>query len=99
MNEKRVELGDRVKDRITGLKGIVTGVSEWLYGCRRLSVQPEEAKDAKPAETFWIDEPQAEIVKKAVVTRPVFGDNYKSKEPPRSHGPRSDFQRRIDAKR
>lgn len=36
-----VELGDRVKDKISGLKGIAVGISNYLYGCRRISIQPE----------------------------------------------------------
>jgi hypothetical protein len=31
-----VNLGDKVKDRITGLEGIAIGVTTWLYGCRRV---------------------------------------------------------------
>jgi len=84
-----VELGDRVQDKITGLKGIVVGITNWLYGCRRVVVQPEEAKDGKPAETFHVDEPQVEIVKKgAVAGRAVLVEEE------RPHGPREDALQR-----
>ena len=82
-----VELGDRVRDKISGLQGILVGVTYWLYGCRRLSIQPEESKDGKPADYFTIDEPQAHLVQpRAVVPPPVA-------EEPRNHGPRQDAPR------
>ena len=57
-----IRLGDRVKDKVTGLEGVVIGVSEWLYGCRRISIQPQQAKDGAPAPMFCIDEPQCELM-------------------------------------
>lgn len=85
-----VELGDRVKDKISGLKGIAVGISNYLYGCRRISIQPEEAKDGKPAEWFTIDEPQCVRVKIAVI---------KGSETPARHGPRENILHRKDAHR
>jgi len=84
-----IELGDRVKDKISGLKGIVVGISNYLYGCKRVSIQPEEAKDGKPAEWYTVDEPQLEIVKKSVVS---------GRDTP-THGPRENIQHRKDARR
>ena len=67
---KTIELGDRVKDAISGLTGIATGVTDWLYGCRRIGVQPEKlGKDGKTQECVWFDEPQL-IVTKAKAIRP-----------------------------
>lgn len=37
-----MQLGDRVRDSISRLSGVVIGRTEWLYGCVRLTVQPEE---------------------------------------------------------
>ena len=34
-------LGDEVKDTITGFKGIVVARTEWLNGCARVTVQPQ----------------------------------------------------------
>ena len=92
-----VELGDRVKDKITGLKGIVVSVSQFLYGCTRVGIQPEEAKDGKPAESFYIDEPQCEVIKKEAVTP---GAAVKEPNPiKRAHGPRQDVMRAKDIRR
>lgn len=57
-----VELGQKVRDRITGVEGIATARTEWLYGCTRILVQPQEVKDGKPAEAMYVDEPQCEIL-------------------------------------
>ncbi len=61
------DLGDSVKDKITGFKGIVTSIHCYLNGCRRIAVQPKELKDGKPIESQIFDEPQLDIVKKQAV--------------------------------
>ncbi len=66
-----VKLGDRAKDVISGLKGIVVGRTEWLYGCARIGLQPEELKDGKPVETQWFDEAQVGVVKRGVIKAPA----------------------------
>ena len=59
-----IALGDRVKDRISGLAGIVVAKTEWLYGCVRVAVQPEKiGKDGKPLEMQTFDEPQLDLVR------------------------------------
>jgi hypothetical protein len=50
-----VKLGDKVKDRVTGLTGIVVARTDWLNGCIRMVVQPQELKDGKPVETSCFD--------------------------------------------
>ena len=57
-----VHLGDAVRDRVTGLKGVVIGVAEYLYGCRRLIVQPAVDKDGKYVDAVYVDEPQVVVV-------------------------------------
>ncbi len=89
-----VELGDRVQDKISGLKGIVVGITNYLYGCRRVSIQPEQTKDSKPADWFTIDEPQIAIVKKGAVKGRMV-----QIEEDRPHGPREDAGRRRDITR
>lgn len=62
-----VQLGDRVRDRISGLEGIVVGITDWLYQCRRPIVQPTTlTSDGKPGESQSFDEPQLEVIEKAV---------------------------------
>ena len=61
-----VGLGDRVKDPVTGLSGIVVCVTTWLHGCIRLGVQPEKMHEGKPVEPIYLDQSQAVLVKAAV---------------------------------
>lgn len=63
MNDQ-IELGDIAKDSITGFEGVVTCVAQWLHGCRRLTLQPQELRDGKPVETSSFDEPQLVLVAK-----------------------------------
>lgn len=78
--------GDRVQDKISGAKGIVVARTEWIYGCVRLSVQPEDVKDGKPADCFVVDEPQA-----TVLTNQALKDSSQEQAPAaRSHGERND---------
>ena len=87
-----VELGDRVKDKISGLSGIAVGISQFVHGKRRIGIQPEMAKDGKPADTFVVDEPLLEVVKKAAIVPPhVAAAKAESKPALRNHGPRQDF--------
>jgi hypothetical protein len=50
-----ISVGDKVQDRITGLTGIVVCVAQWLNGCKRVTVQPQEHKDGKIADLFTGD--------------------------------------------
>lgn len=61
---KKIQLGDKVKDTITGFTGIVIGRTTWLHGCDRLVVQPEGlTKDGKIFENSSFDEPQLVVLK------------------------------------
>lgn len=61
----KIELGSDVRCKITGYTGMVIGRTEWLYGCRRYTVQAKELKDGKPVEPIGGDEDQFEIVTQA----------------------------------
>ncbi len=58
-----INLGDKVKDTISGFTGIVTCRHEYLNGCARLSVQPPVNKDGTLPEERTFDEPQLEVKK------------------------------------
>ncbi len=80
-------LGDTVKDRISGFKGIATARSEFLHGCVRILISPEGLKDAKPIESQWVDEPQLERVKK--------GSRHKTPITSHPGGPQNDHKPRA----
>lgn len=63
-----VNVGDSVKDTITGLAGIAVCRAVWLYGCVRVGVQPRTAKEGKVPDIVYIDEPQLRLVKRAVMS-------------------------------
>jgi hypothetical protein len=66
-----LNLGDKAKDRITGLVGIVTGRAEYLYGCVQVLISPAEVKDGSPVPGTWLDEDRCDLVKAAVQPRPA----------------------------
>jgi len=57
-----IELGMRVKDKITGFKGVAVYKADYIHGCSRFGVQPQELKDCKPIEDQIFDEPQIDIL-------------------------------------
>ncbi len=67
-----VQLGDEVKETITGLKGTCTAVADWLYGCKRIVIQAKMNKDGTIPEAIWTDEAGCEITKaKAIQPKPA----------------------------
>jgi hypothetical protein len=55
-----IGLGDVARDRITGFQGVVVCISQWLHGCRRMTLQPQDLWEGKPVESSSFDEPQLE---------------------------------------
>lgn len=58
-----INLGDKVRDRVTYLEGIVVARTEWLNGCIRMTVQPQELKDGEPVKSSGFDIEELELVK------------------------------------
>jgi len=50
-----LELGQEVRDSITGFEGVVTGIAEYLYGCRQACVVSKTLHENKPV-SAWFDE-------------------------------------------
>ena len=57
-----VELGQKVRDRITGFEGVAVAKTEWLNGCWRISIQSKELKDGAPIDPQVFDIEQLELV-------------------------------------
>lgn len=55
-------LGDRVKDRVSGMEGIVVAHTQWITGCSTYGVRPQGLKDFVPIDAVWLDEVQLELV-------------------------------------
>lgn len=58
-----IRVGDEAKDAITGFKGVVVAKTEWLNGCARLTIQPQELNKGKPIDAHTFDENQLILVK------------------------------------
>lgn len=48
----KFNLGDRVKEKITGYKGVIVCQSRYMTGCNRYAIQNEKLEGGKPAD--WI---------------------------------------------
>lgn len=66
-NAPKIQLGDRARDRITGLTGIVIGRTTWLRNCDRLTLQPEDLHDGRPVDVVSFDEPDLELIEAGVI--------------------------------
>ena len=86
-----IELGDRVRDKLSGGIGIVVAITDWLYGCRRVNIQPEELKEGKLVDTFVVDDPQLEILEKGIIVNSRKGERKEVS----FHGPRKDPTRAM----
>ena len=71
-------LGLKVKDKVTGFKGVVTSVCFDLYGCIQACIQPEALDPTgKAPDSGWADISRLEILDyNPVMDRPDFGINY-----------------------
>ena len=65
---KAMNLGDKVKDPITGYWGIAYCRITYLQGCDRIGIQApmvqEKGKLPEVSELYYVDEPQLEIISK-----------------------------------
>jgi len=73
---EKIEIGDTVKDTITGFKGIVMAEIQYMYGCKQYQVTPKCDENGARLKSDWIDEPQLKLIKKG----------KKAKTPPRHGG-------------
>ena len=91
-----VELGDRVQDQISGVKGIAVCIANWLYGCRRIAVQLEGLdKDGKLPDAIHFDEPQLRVLERHAVPTEASEPEQKPKKKT-TGGPRNDVVRTFN---
>jgi len=58
VRDDSIKLGDEVKDQISGFTGTVVAITEWLNGCRRITIQPRMLHEGKPVENSTFDAEQ-----------------------------------------
>lgn len=54
-NERAFELGDPVEDRLTGFRGVITGLVYYMTGCNQALVVPRVQPDGRMPEGAWLD--------------------------------------------
>ena len=70
MRGDEIALGMSVEDKITGVKGVVTGLSYFITGCSRAGIEIAGEVD----KSVWIDTPRLKVLKKRVFD---FGEESK----------------------
>lgn len=69
---QKIKLGCEAQDAITCYTGVVVCISEWLNGCKRVTIQTKELHDGKPIESQTFDIEQLELVtEETVFTRTI----------------------------
>jgi len=58
----KINLGDKVKDTITPFTGIVVGITQWINGCDRVTIQQVKLKDGCPQDPYTLDITQVKVV-------------------------------------
>ncbi|MFL5327383.1 MAG: hypothetical protein ACJ8C4_00580 [Gemmataceae bacterium] len=78
-----MELGIRVKDKITGFVGVVTGFVQYISGCNQVLVAPPVDKDGKRIDSEWFDVQRLERVDDSKVTLDNADHAGADSEPPK----------------
>ncbi len=63
-----IRLGSKMKDKITGFEGVVTGYCKYLTGCHQALLVPPVDDDGKMIDGHWCDEQRLEAVGDTVIT-------------------------------
>lgn len=79
------ELGDFAEDRVTGFVGVVTGVADYIAGCRNLLLTPGVDEEGCVREGHWFDVERINVLKPGfcvVEARPTGGPTSFDPAPP-----------------
>ena len=69
--------GEKVREKVTGFTGTITGTAFYLTGCNQYLVVPKVKDEHTAAEGQWYDEGRLELVEDE---KPLFAEDVKSKE-------------------
>jgi len=58
----KIQLGDKVKDKVSGFVGVAVAKTEFINGCIQYNVMPKAGKDGKMPEEVGIDEQSLEVI-------------------------------------
>ncbi len=84
----RFNIGDEVKDKVTGMKGIVMVQAFYATGCSHFGIQQRSvSKEGKTPNYEYFDESRLELITEKVVDfnikKPTSGPTRSSDLPPR----------------
>lgn len=58
----KIQLGNKVRDKVSGFRGIAIGRAVYLNGCTHIMIQPTLDKDGKYVDAHWFDDVQLQIL-------------------------------------
>ncbi len=64
----KFNLGDILKDEITGFTGVAISRCQWINNCNVYGLKSQKLKDSVPIESQHFDEPQLELVETKAVS-------------------------------
>lgn len=69
------KLGVKAKSNISGFKGLITARAQYLHGCNRYWISPQElTKDKDLNDGYWFDEDELIIEKPKIVRKKTNAD-------------------------
>lgn len=72
MTKTEINLGDRVREKLSGVEGVVIGITHWITSCDHIGVKRQGVdQNGKPWELLWFDEPHIEVLERAAVAAPA----------------------------
>jgi hypothetical protein len=63
-----IELGDKVKDRVSGFQGVVVSKTNYLNGCCRVGVKPQALEKGSTIDEEWFDIGQIDLISPKAVS-------------------------------
>lgn len=79
MSKHKFELGNRIKDLVSGVEGITTGRIEYLNGCVQYNIIPAVDKDGKAVESYYHDQNQLVLIGEGITKQIKTGNPAGSK--------------------
>lgn len=91
MFKKEVQLGNKVRDLVTGIEGTATAFAYYLNGCERVAIEPPAENNKVSDKVEWADIQQVQYVDEGI--RKQMGLDKKSQKlaggPQKSDAPKN----------
>ncbi len=67
----KFENGDRVKEKVTGFTGTITGTCYYLTGCNQYLIVARAKDEFSESKSVWYDEGRIEFIEKVITEEEV----------------------------